>query len=105
MRRAAEGDASGVTIVKGACPHDCPDTCALEVHVKDSARFPGGWAFFGFDDGQAAKPVPHDAACYACHAAHAAVDTTFVQFYPTLMPLAQARGTLSAAYQAENAGR
>jgi anaerobic selenocysteine-containing dehydrogenase len=23
------------TIVKGACPHDCPDTCALEVHVKD----------------------------------------------------------------------
>jgi anaerobic selenocysteine-containing dehydrogenase len=26
---------SGVTLVKGACPHDCPDTCALEVHVKD----------------------------------------------------------------------
>ena len=25
----------GVTIVKGACPHDCPDTCALDVHVKD----------------------------------------------------------------------
>jgi anaerobic selenocysteine-containing dehydrogenase len=25
----------GVSIVKGACPHDCPDTCALEVHVKD----------------------------------------------------------------------
>ncbi len=24
-----------VTIVKGACPHDCPDTCALDVHVKD----------------------------------------------------------------------
>lgn len=22
-------------IVKAACPHDCPDTCALEVHVKD----------------------------------------------------------------------
>ncbi|HTB28885.1 MAG TPA: molybdopterin oxidoreductase family protein [Steroidobacteraceae bacterium] len=35
MRRVAEGDASGVTIVKGACPHDCPDTCALDVHVKD----------------------------------------------------------------------
>jgi anaerobic selenocysteine-containing dehydrogenase len=36
MRRAAEGDASGETIiVKGACPHDCPDTCALEVHVKN----------------------------------------------------------------------
>jgi anaerobic selenocysteine-containing dehydrogenase len=25
----------GSTIVKGACPHDCPDTCALEVHVRD----------------------------------------------------------------------
>lgn len=26
---------SGVTTVKGACPHDCPDTCALEVHVRN----------------------------------------------------------------------
>jgi anaerobic selenocysteine-containing dehydrogenase len=22
-------------VVKGACPHDCPDSCALEVHVDD----------------------------------------------------------------------
>jgi anaerobic selenocysteine-containing dehydrogenase len=28
------GDAS-VTVVKGACPHDCPDTCGLDVHVRD----------------------------------------------------------------------
>jgi anaerobic selenocysteine-containing dehydrogenase len=28
-------DSSGVSIVKGACPHDCPDTCALDVHVRD----------------------------------------------------------------------
>ncbi|HME37930.1 MAG TPA: molybdopterin oxidoreductase family protein [Steroidobacteraceae bacterium] len=26
---------STLTIVKGACPHDCPDTCALDVHVRD----------------------------------------------------------------------
>ncbi|HEX4153821.1 MAG TPA: molybdopterin oxidoreductase family protein [Steroidobacteraceae bacterium] len=26
---------SRTTIVKGACPHDCPDTCALEIHVRD----------------------------------------------------------------------
>ncbi len=33
---AAPATASAaVTIVKGACPHDCPDTCALDVHVKD----------------------------------------------------------------------
>ncbi len=24
-----------MTIVKAACPHDCPDTCALEVHVEN----------------------------------------------------------------------
>jgi anaerobic selenocysteine-containing dehydrogenase len=30
-----EKGAGGLQIVKGACPHDCPDTCALEVHVKD----------------------------------------------------------------------
>ena len=23
------------TVIKGACPHDCPDTCALDVHVRD----------------------------------------------------------------------
>ena len=28
-------DASDVAIVKGACPHDCPDTCALEIHVRN----------------------------------------------------------------------
>ncbi|MBO9686042.1 MAG: molybdopterin oxidoreductase family protein [Mitsuaria chitosanitabida] len=29
-----EGGA-GIRIVKGACPHDCPDTCALKVTVED----------------------------------------------------------------------
>jgi anaerobic selenocysteine-containing dehydrogenase len=28
-----------VTLVKGACPHDCPDTCALEVHVRNGVAF------------------------------------------------------------------
>src|SRR6266481_2031914 len=32
---SAVRDAANVTIVKGACPHDCPDTCALEIHVRD----------------------------------------------------------------------
>ena len=76
----------------------------LEVHVKDEARFPGKWAFFGFDEAKTAKMTPTDMACYSCHADHAAVDTTFVQFYPTLLPIAQAKGTLSAAYQKESAG-
>jgi len=75
----------------------------LEVHVKDTARFKGGWAFFGFDDKKLATMVPIEANCYKCHEAHAAVDTTFVQFYPTLLPIAKSKGTLSAGYQKESA--
>jgi Cytochrome P460 len=74
----------------------------LEVHVKDEARFPGKWAFFGFDEGKTAKMIPTTATCYSCHSEHAAVDTTFVQFYPTLLPIAKAKGTLSAGYLKEN---
>jgi Cytochrome P460 len=76
-------------------------TTGLEVHVKDEARFPGKWAFFGFANGKTGKMVPMSADCYSCHAAHAAVDTTFVQFYPTLLPIAKSKGTLSAAFQKE----
>jgi len=77
------------------------DLMGIEVHVKDEARFPEKWAFFGFDGGKTAKMIPLAADCYSCHAAHAAVDTTFVQFYPTLLPIATAKGTLSTAYTNE----
>jgi hypothetical protein len=76
----------------------------LEMHVKDEARFPGKWAFFSFGASRVGTLLPTSAECYACHAAHAAVDTTFVQFYPTLLPIARDRATLSAAYRAENPG-
>jgi hypothetical protein len=75
----------------------------VEVHVKDEAHFPGKWAFFGFDDAKTAKMIPTSANCYSCHADHAAVDTTFVQFYPTLLPIAKSKNTLSASYQKETA--
>lgn len=76
----------------------------LEVHVKDEAKFPGKWAFFDFDDPEKnGTLIPQGAPCYTCHAAHAAVDTTFVQFYPTLLPLAQSKNTLSQAYLKEEA--
>ena len=78
----------------------------LEVHVKDTARFNGGWAFFSFDNGPApATRIPKTQACYACHSAHGAVDTTFVQFYPTLLPIAKQHATLSAAYLKDEAAR
>jgi hypothetical protein len=79
------------------------DVMGHELHVKDEARFPGKWAFFSFEDERPAAMVARDVACYSCHEKHAAVDTTFVQFYPTLMAVAKARGTLSASYLAETA--
>ena len=37
------------------------------------------------------------------HQQHAAADTTFVQFYPTLLPVATKLGTLNPSYVAETA--
>jgi len=76
----------------------------LELHVKDEARFPGKWAFFDVASETKATLIPSKAPCYSCHAEHAAVDTTFVQFYPTLLPIATKNGTVSAAYRKEAAG-
>lgn len=76
----------------------------FEVHVKDDAHFPGRWAFFDFDSPTAnGTLIPQGAPCYSCHTAHGAVDTTFVQFYPTLLPVAQQKSTLSEAYRKESA--
>jgi hypothetical protein len=77
----------------------------IEMHIKDSVRFPGGWAFF-FSDGVAepAQVLPATSSCYSCHQHHAAVDTTFVQFYPTLISTAKTKGTLSANYVRESKG-
>jgi hypothetical protein len=74
------------------------DVMGLEVHLRDDARLPGRWAFFGFGDRPAAAAIPRSAECYACHADHGAVDSTFVQFYPTLLPIAEGRKTLSPTY-------
>jgi Cytochrome P460 len=82
------------------------DLMGFEVHVKDASRFPNKWAFFDFDSpDKNGTLIPEGAPCYTCHAAHAAVDTTFVQFYPTLLPVAQKKGTLSEAFlKEESAG-
>jgi hypothetical protein len=96
--RMAEG--KGSINQKG---HFQGEVMAREVHVKDEARFPGKWAFFAFGDEDTGTLVPTSADCYSCHSTHGAVDTTFVQFYPTLMGVAKAKGTLSSAYVKETA--
>ena len=65
---------------------------AIEAEVKDG----GKWTFFGFgagDSAKEAKPFPRTERCYTCHAQTGAVDNTFGQFYPTLLPVAKAKGT------------
>jgi hypothetical protein len=78
------------------------DVMMRSVHVKD-ARFAGGWAFFGEGDGKPSKQIPKEAVCYSCHEQHAAVDSTFVQFYPTLLEIAKKKGTLAPNYVKEEA--
>ena len=65
----------------------------LAVEVKDERRFPEKWAYFGFsEDAKTAEAKPKQ-QCWQCHDDHAAVEHTFVQFYPTLKPIAQKFGT------------
>jgi hypothetical protein len=71
------------------------DLLAIEAHVKDT-RFPGGWAFFQFGKLDRAAVTPTTATCYSCHSDHGAVDTTFVQFYPTLLDVARHKGSLKS---------
>ena len=76
------------------------DIMGFEVHRKDSAHIPGGWGFFAFDDGhKPASMIPTAASCYQCHRDNGAVDNTFVQFYPTLLPIARDKDTLTASYK------
>lgn len=70
------------------------DIVGLEAEVKDSKRFPGKWAFFDLSrEVASAKPFAPTSACNVCHSKNGAVDNTFVQFYPTLIPIAQQKGT------------
>jgi len=80
----------------------------FEVHVLDSAHAEAksdGWEFYGFQNTVSAKPIARPASWYSCHEAHAAVETTFVQFYPTLTETAEKKQTLSAAYLKEISGK
>ncbi len=57
----------------------------MEIHYKDSERFPDGFNFYTFNNDQAVAaevPLPND--CVACHTKDGAYDGVFVQFYPTI---------------------
>jgi hypothetical protein len=71
---------------------------AIEAEVKDEARFPQKFAYFGFGGKDKATSLPASSSCNICHGQNAAVENTFVQFYPTLFEVAKAKGTLNAAF-------
>lgn len=68
------------------------DFIGLEATIKSKKHFadePGNWAYFSFTDHDGgelkntAKPFP-TASCNSCHAAAAADDFVFTQYYPVL---------------------
>jgi hypothetical protein len=91
----------------------------LEAEVKD-AKFPDGWAFYNFRLkaeatqkagatapagsaalAESAAPLAGKdvASCVECHTKSTAVERTFVQFYPTLLDVARAKGTLNPGFK------
>jgi len=80
--------------------HFQTDFAGMGVEVKDESRFPEKWAYFNFGPDTKTAGVNPKAACWQCHDDHAAVEHTFVQFYPTLKEVAKKFGTYRAA--AEN---
>jgi hypothetical protein len=89
----ARSSDSHVSINKGG--HVQAKLLRVEAHVKDAAH--GGWGFYIFEPGATeAKVIPKTASCYSCHEQNGAADSTFVQFYPTLIDAAKKSGTYKA---------
>ncbi len=75
---------------------------SVEAEVKDESRFPEKWAYFSFRENgrlkDTAAALPQG-SCFSCHYASGAVENTFTQFYPTLLPVAIAKRTLNPGYK------
>jgi hypothetical protein len=75
----------------------------ISVKVKDESRFPEKWGYFSFDSSAKTAKANPTAKCWQCHHDNGAVDSTYVQFYPTLKPVAQQFGTFHEAVKAAEA--
>jgi hypothetical protein len=60
--------------------------------VKDSS-LADKWAYYNFDGEEKSAETNPKSGCFQCHEDHAAVEHSFVQFYPTLKPVATKFGT------------
>jgi hypothetical protein len=77
--------------------HFQTDLTGLVVEVKDTTRNPDKWAYYGFEPNVKAAEAMQKDKCWSCHDQHAAVEHTFIQFYPTLKPVAKNFGTYDEA--------
>jgi hypothetical protein len=75
----------------------------LDVEVKDEKRFADKWAYFDFDgtEKSASSISPSKNDCWKCHDQNAAVEHSFVQFYPELLQIAKHKGTIKSAVHLE----
>jgi hypothetical protein len=92
---------SRVSQIKGSINksgHFQSDMAGLAIEVKDETRFADKWAYFSFgsDKNMASAMTGPSDQCWQCHDRNAAVEHTFVQFYPTLKPVAMKFGTYRA---------
>jgi hypothetical protein len=80
------------------------DLMGLDVEVKDEARFADKWAYFNFEGGDKAAPAitPAQNVCWKCHEQNAAVEHSFVQFYPDLLKIAKAKNTIKPTVHLDN---
>ena len=73
--------------------HYQSDSMGIGVEVKDETHFADKWAYFNFDEDTKSASANPKEGCWSCHEQHAAVEHVFVQFYPTLKPVAKKFGT------------
>lgn len=75
----------------------------LDIEVKDEARFPDKWAYFNFQgyEKTAGAITPSRNDCWKCHDQSAAVEHSFVQFYPELLKVARDKGTIKPSVHLE----
>lgn len=64
----------------------------LDIEVKDASQ-KTEWSYYNFGPGEKSAEAL-GGGCNKCHSEHAAVEHTFVQFYPTLLSFAQQRNLL-----------
>lgn len=72
------------------------EVVGVEANVLDTAK--GGSRFHDFDGKSAGSPLSAPSSCNTCHLEHGAVDNTFDQFYPELLTIAKAKGTLKPGF-------